>query len=101
MAICGYGLPSTVLQNKTKIFGVESEILIKYKRIKWTPSRKASLLLPGGSKKKNLWAAQSLTFCVRKQGLFESKDWKNKGISHVKWNYPPKGIEKKLKRFPM
>ena len=37
-------------QNKTKIFGVESksEILIKDKRIKWTPSRKASLLLPGG-----------------------------------------------------
>ena len=34
--------------NKKKVFGVESEILIKYKRIKWTPSRKASLLLPGG-----------------------------------------------------
>ena len=35
-------------QNKTKIFGVKSEILIKDKRIKWTPSRKASHLLPGG-----------------------------------------------------
>ena len=34
--------------NKKKIFGVESEILIKYKRIKWTPIRKASHLLPGG-----------------------------------------------------
>ena len=31
-------------QNKTKVFGVESEILIKYKRIKWTPRVKASLL---------------------------------------------------------
>ena len=35
-------------QNKKIIFGVKSEILIKYKRIKWTPSRKASHLLPGG-----------------------------------------------------
>ena len=35
-------------QNKTKIFGIKSEILIKDKRIKWTPSRKASHLLPGG-----------------------------------------------------
>ena len=35
-------------QNKTKVFGVESEILIKYKRIKWTPSCKASHLLPEG-----------------------------------------------------
>ena len=26
----------------------QDEILIKYKRIKWTPSCKASLLLPGG-----------------------------------------------------
>ena len=34
-------------QNKKIIFGVKSEILIKYKRIKWTPSRKASHLLPG------------------------------------------------------
>ena len=34
--------------NKTKIFALKSEILIKYKRIKWTPSRKASLLLPAG-----------------------------------------------------
>ena len=37
-------------QNKTKVFGVESEILIKYKRIKWTPSVKASLLLSHGDK---------------------------------------------------
>ena len=33
---------------KKKVFGVGSEMLIKYKRIKWTPSRKASHLLPGG-----------------------------------------------------
>ena len=33
---------------KQKVFGVESEILIKYKIIKWPPSRKAPLLLPGG-----------------------------------------------------
>ena len=31
-----------------EISGVESKILIKYKRIKWNSSRKASLLLPGG-----------------------------------------------------
>ena len=35
-------------QNKKKDSGYKSEILIKYKRIKWTPSRKASHLLPGG-----------------------------------------------------
>jgi len=35
-------------QNKKKVSGYKSEILIKYKRIKWTPSRKASHLLPGG-----------------------------------------------------
>ena len=35
-------------QNKTKIFGVKSEILINDKRIKWTLSRKASHLLSGG-----------------------------------------------------
>ena len=34
--------------NKTKIFGYKSDILIKYKRIKWTPSHKALHLLPGG-----------------------------------------------------
>ena len=34
--------------NKTKIFGYKNEILIKYKRIKWTPNRKALHLLPGG-----------------------------------------------------
>ena len=33
--------------DKTKIFVVKSEILIKDKRIKWSPSRKASHLLPG------------------------------------------------------
>ena len=37
-------------QNKTKVFGVESEILIKYKRIKWTPRVKASLLFSQGEK---------------------------------------------------
>ena len=39
---------SVIRQNKTKVFGVKNEILIKYKRIKWTPSRKASHLLPEG-----------------------------------------------------
>ena len=39
-------------QNKTKVFGVESEILIKYKRIKWTPRVKASLLFSQGDKSK-------------------------------------------------
>ena len=34
--------------NKKIFFGYKSEILIKYKRIKWTPSRRASHLLPGG-----------------------------------------------------
>merc|ERR1711980_12457 len=29
-------------KKKKKVFGYKSEILIKYKRIKWTPSRKAS-----------------------------------------------------------
>ena len=36
------------LPKKTKIFVVRSEILIKHKRIKWTPNRKALHLLPGG-----------------------------------------------------
>ena len=41
--------PSTTdHQNKKKVSALKSEILIKYKRIKWTPSCKASLLLPGG-----------------------------------------------------
>ena len=31
--------PSSVHPKKTKVSGVKSEILIKYKRIKWTPSR--------------------------------------------------------------
>ena len=35
-------------ENKTKMFGIKSEILIKDKRIKWNPNRKASHLLPGG-----------------------------------------------------
>ena len=33
-------------QNKKKVFGYKSEILIKYKRIKWTPSSKASQITP-------------------------------------------------------
>ena len=41
-------------QNKTKVFGVESEILIKYKRIKWTPRVKASLLFSQGDNIQNL-----------------------------------------------
>ena len=39
---------ATIRLNKTEVFGVKNEILIKYKRIKWTPGRKASHLLPGG-----------------------------------------------------
>ena len=42
--------PTTDHQNKKKGSVIKSEILIKYKRIKWTPSCKASLLLPGGQK---------------------------------------------------
>ena len=37
-------------QNKTKVFGVESEIIITYKRIKWTPRVKATLLFSQGEK---------------------------------------------------
>ena len=40
--------PTTTHQNKKKVSALKSEILIKYKRIKWTPSCKATLLLPGG-----------------------------------------------------
>ena len=41
--------PSLHHPNKPKVSGVKSEILPKQKRIKWTPSRKASRLLPGES----------------------------------------------------
>ena len=42
----GHCPPPTIhIPYKYKVFGVESEILIKYKRIKWTPSRMASLFL--------------------------------------------------------
>ena len=45
----GHHPPPTIHPpNKKIIFGYKSEILIKNKRIKWTPSRKASHLLPGG-----------------------------------------------------
>ena len=40
--------PTIHPQNKKIISALKSEILIKDKRIKWTPSCKASLLLPGG-----------------------------------------------------
>ena len=40
--------PPSDHQNKKEVTALKSEILIKYKRIKWTPSCKASLLLPGG-----------------------------------------------------
>ena len=40
--------PTIHLQNKKKVFALKSEILLKYKRIKWTPSCKAAQLLPGG-----------------------------------------------------
>ena len=39
--------PTTSHQNK-KSLRTQDQILIKYKRIKWTPSCKATLLLPGG-----------------------------------------------------
>ena len=43
------GHPSTIHhQNKKKVSALKSEILIKYKKIKWTPSCKATLLLLGG-----------------------------------------------------
>ena len=40
--------PTTHHQNEKKVSVIKSGILIKYKRINWTPSCKASLLLPGG-----------------------------------------------------
>ena len=41
--------PSTIHhQNKKKVSVIKSEILIKFKRIKSTPSCKASLLVQGG-----------------------------------------------------
>ena len=40
--------PSTTNQTKKKVSALKIQILIKYKKIKWTPSCKASLLLPGG-----------------------------------------------------
>ena len=41
-------LPSSlILPNKQKVIGY-SEMLITYKRIKWTPNRKTLHLLPGG-----------------------------------------------------
>ena len=43
------GHPSTFHhQNKKEVSALKIQILIKYKRIKWTPSCKATLLLPGG-----------------------------------------------------
>ena len=38
--------------NKTKISGIKSEILIKYKRIKWTPRREGFALSFQGDKTK-------------------------------------------------
>ena len=40
--------PTIHHQHKKKVSAFKTQILIKYKRIKWTPSCKASLLLPGG-----------------------------------------------------
>ena len=42
-------------QNKKKVSVIKSEILIKYKKINWTPSCKASLLLPGANYKRIKW----------------------------------------------
>merc|ERR1711917_5011 len=60
-------------QNKKIISVPTTKILIKYKRIKWTPSRKASHLLSGGKKPMN-----SL------RGTF--------GFSGLYLCYPPKGV---------
>ena len=38
-------------QSKTKFSRVKSEFLIKYNRIKWAPTHRASLLLLGGEQK--------------------------------------------------
>ena len=40
--------PQGTIKIKKKVSALNSQILIKYKRIKWTPSCKATLLLPGG-----------------------------------------------------
>ena len=37
-----------IFLNVSNVSGVESEILTKYKRIKWAPNHKALHLLPGG-----------------------------------------------------
>ena len=39
--------PPTIHHQNKKVSALKSEIIIKYKRIKWTPSCKASLLLQG------------------------------------------------------
>ena len=44
--------------NKKIISVPTTKILIKYKRIKWTPSRKASHLLPGGKSHLKLFEAR-------------------------------------------
>ena len=49
---------SFVCALKSEVFGVESEILIKYKRIKWTPRIKASLLSSQGDKT-NIFGVES------------------------------------------
>ena len=41
-------LPPPTTKIKKKVSALKIQILIKYKRIKWTPSCKATLLLPGG-----------------------------------------------------
>ena len=48
--------PSTKI--KKKVSALKSKILIKYKRIKWTPSCKATLLLPGGKHCSNQYQKQ-------------------------------------------
>ena len=40
--------PPPTIKITKKVSVIKSGILIKYKRINWTPSCKASLLLPGG-----------------------------------------------------
>ena len=52
--------PSTThLPNKTRVFGDKNDILIKYKRIKWTPSKKAALLSAQG---KTIFRSSKINF---------------------------------------
>ena len=54
---------------RKKLFWLENKILLKYKRIKWSPSHRTSLLLPGGwinvfLRKKSLYFFRRKTLLV-------------------------------------